>query len=65
MLTSSQKFALQKEGYTARKKGIASLSDCPYEIRSDEWHYWQTGWLMRRYEEKETADDPVQDSIAA
>ena len=49
MLKSRQKCMLQEEGYTAREKGTA----CPHKPRSDKWHYWQTGWLMRHHEEEE------------
>lgn len=55
MLTSSRKFTLQEEGYAARKEGAA----CPYEHRSDEWHQWRTGWLMRRYEEEVPPSRPL------
>lgn len=48
MLTPLNKYTLQDEGYIARKEGTA----CPYEHRSDEWHHWQTGRLMRHYEEE-------------
>lgn len=53
MLTSLRKVTLQKEGYAARKEGTA----CPYEDRSDEWHHWQTGWLMHQYVDEETPAD--------
>lgn len=53
MLTSLRKYTLQEEGYTARNDGAA----CPYELHSDEWHHWRTGWLMRRYQEEEPLAD--------
>ncbi|HEY6873915.1 MAG TPA: hypothetical protein VI298_14415 [Geobacteraceae bacterium] len=54
MLTTPRKLALQEEGYAARQEGAA----CPYEEHSDEWHHWQTGWLLHRCEEEAADDGP-------